>query len=60
VVSPDLEEATDKTIKKLVDRARKGPIGDKFKLYVTGYPEFFNDQTDDCDQRTFAIKPKGR
>ncbi|OIW26935.1 SGNH hydrolase [Coniochaeta ligniaria NRRL 30616] len=58
VVSPDLEEAIDNTIKKIVDRARKGPIGDKFKLYVTGYPEFFNEKTDDCDTRTFAIEPK--
>jgi len=28
LVTPDLEESIDKTIKKIVDRARKGPIGD--------------------------------
>ncbi|KAI2629985.1 SGNH hydrolase-type esterase domain-containing protein [Hypoxylon sp. NC1633] len=52
--SADLEENIDKTIKKVVERGRKGTIGDKFKLYVTGFPQFFSEKTDECDSVTFA------
>ncbi|KAB5566684.1 hypothetical protein GE09DRAFT_1107839 [Coniochaeta sp. 2T2.1] len=44
----------DTTIKKIVAKARTGPIGDQFKLYVTGFPQFFSVETDECDHVTFA------
>lgn len=54
LISPNLADNIDKTIKKVVERGRKGPIGDKFKLYVTGFPQFFSDKTNECDSVTFA------
>ena len=41
-------------IGKIVDKGRKGPVGDKFRLYVIGYGQFFNDKTTACDNVTFA------
>lgn len=43
-------------IDKAVTKGRKGTIGDKFTLYVTGYAEFFNDVDTGCDTVTFARK----
>jgi len=42
------------TINKVVDRGRLGPAKDRFKLYVTGFPRFFNEKTKPCDDVTFA------
>ena len=44
----------DHLIKKVVDKGRKGTIGDKFLLYVTGYAEFFNEVDPACNDVTFA------
>ncbi|KAB5586287.1 SGNH hydrolase-type esterase domain-containing protein [Coniochaeta sp. 2T2.1] len=52
--SPKLPNDIDTTVKKIVTKGRKGPVGDKFKLYVTGFPQFFNADTDGCDSVTFA------
>lgn len=52
--SPDLVDNIDHLIQKTVDRGRKGPIGEKFKLYVTGYGEFFNQDDPGCNSVTFA------
>lgn len=41
-------------IGKVVDKGRSRPIGDDFKLYVTGYPKFFSTDTRECDNVTFA------
>ncbi|KAK6844306.1 hypothetical protein PG995_014416 [Apiospora arundinis] len=64
LVDPGLAEKISHTIKKVVDRGRKGPIGDKFKLYVTGFPQFFSLETNECDKVTFARtanpKPDGQ
>jgi len=54
--SPDLVNNIDHLIKKTVDKGRKGTIGDKFLLYVTGYAEFFNEVETACDDVTFARK----
>ncbi|KAI5863770.1 hypothetical protein GGS23DRAFT_604773 [Durotheca rogersii] len=54
LISPNLADNIDKTIKKAVEKGRKGAAGDKFKLYVTGFPQFFSDKTDECDEVTFA------
>ena len=64
IKSPDLIDHIDQLIKKIVTRGRKGSIGDKFKLYVTGYGEFFNANDKACDDVTFARtanpKPDGK
>lgn len=52
--SPDLINNIDHLIKMTVTRGRKGPIGDKFKLYLTGYGEFFSEVDTGCDSVTFA------
>jgi hypothetical protein len=54
LISPDLADKIDTTIKKIVERGRKGAIGNNFKLYVTGFPQFFDTTTTDCDKVTFA------
>lgn len=51
---PDLVENLDSLIKKVVEKGRSRPIGDKFKLYVTGYAKFFSAETRECDNVTFA------
>ena len=62
--SPDLVNNIDHLIKKTVIKGRTGSIGDKFKLYVTGYGEFFNADDPGCDTVTFARtanpKPDGQ
>lgn len=35
-------------------KARQGQAGNKFKLYVTGYGQFFNSETTLCNDVTFA------
>ncbi len=52
--SPDLVNNIDHLINKTVVRGRKGSIGDKFLLYVTGYAEFFNEVDTACNNVTFA------
>ncbi|KAI1346125.1 SGNH hydrolase-type esterase domain-containing protein [Xylaria sp. FL0043] len=54
LIDPGLIDNIDNTIKKIIDKARGGPIGDQFKLYVTGFPQFFDIQTNECDSVTFA------
>lgn len=52
--SPKLVDKIDHLIKKIVTKGRKGSIGNDFKLYVTGYGEFFNGDDTACDEVTFA------
>lgn len=54
IKDPKLVENISNTIKKVVDRGRKGPIGEKFRLYVPGFPQFFDVTSKDCDTVTFA------
>lgn len=54
LIDPGLAEKISGTIKKVVKKGREGPIGDDFKLYVTGFPQFFSEETDECDKVTFA------
>ncbi len=54
IKSPDLVKNLDHLIKKTIARGRSGTIGDKFKLYVTGYAEFFNEVDKGCNTVTFA------
>ena len=54
IKDPKLVDNIDGLIKKTVTKGRKGPIKDKFKMYVTGYGEFFNATTPLCDDITFA------
>lgn len=44
----------DLLIQKVVEKGRSRPIGNDFKLYMTGYPKFFSTETDECDTVTFA------
>lgn len=43
----------DKLIKKIIAFGRNAS-GDSFRLYVTGYGQFFNDTDSGCDNVTFA------
>lgn len=52
--SPDLVNDIDHLIQKAVSRGRSGTIGDGFRLYLLGYPEFFNPTDPYCDDVTFA------
>jgi hypothetical protein len=52
--SPDLVNNIDHLIKKTVARGRAGSIGNDFRLYLTGFPEFFNAVDPGCDTVTFA------
>ena len=64
IKSPDLVKSISGLIQKIVDKGRAGPVGDKFRLYVTGYGQFFNEKTHLCDKVTFARtanpKPDGK
>jgi hypothetical protein len=51
---PQLVNNIDHLIKKIVTKGRSGTIGDAFRLYVTGFPEFFNEDDPGCDSVTFA------
>lgn len=51
---PDLVSNINHLIQMTVARGQKGPIGKKFKLYVTGYGEFFNEVDPGCNTVTFA------
>ena len=52
--SPDLINNIDHLISEIVDKGRKGTVGDKFLLYVTVYAEFFNEVDPACNDITFA------
>ena len=54
IVNPSLVDNIDKVIKEIVSKGRKGTIGDKFLLYVTGYASFFNEDDPACNEVTFA------
>ena len=54
LTSIDLVNNIDHLIKKAVNKGRKGTVGDRFKLYVTGYAEFFNEADPGCNDVTFA------
>lgn len=43
----------DAAIKKIVEYGQ-GATGDNFRLYVTGYGQFFNDKDPGCNTVTFA------
>ena len=51
---PALVTSISDLIGKIVTKARQGQAGNKFKLYVTGYGQFFNDKTTACNDVTFA------
>lgn len=54
IKDPKLVDNISNTIKGVVNKGRKGPIGDKFRLYVPGFPQFFDTTTSECDTVTFA------
>lgn len=54
LITPDLANNIDNTIKKVVEKGRSGSIGNDFRLYVTGFPQFFSEETNECDTVTFA------
>ena len=51
---PSLVDNISELIGNIVTKARQGQAGDKFKLYVTGYGQFFNSETTLCNDVTFA------
>lgn len=61
---PGLADDIDQTIKKVVRKGRSGSNDNSFRLYVTGFPQFFSTATDECDSVTFARsanpKPDGK
>ncbi|KAI9842461.1 MAG: hypothetical protein M1837_007130 [Sclerophora amabilis] len=54
--SPDLSAQLDKTIGTITAKGQEAQ-GESFKLYVTGYPEFFNAETDECSNISWSIWP---
>lgn len=54
IKSSDLVDNIDHLIQETVIRGRKGPISENFKLYVTGFAEFFNEEDFGCNNVTFA------
>lgn len=54
IKSTNLVNNIKETIKKIVDKGKGGPAGDKFRLYVTGYGKLFNSETKQCNEVTFA------
>ncbi|KAF2429973.1 hypothetical protein EJ08DRAFT_670707 [Tothia fuscella] len=64
IEDPNLVTKLDHVIKKTVKRGREGTIGNNFKLYVTGFAEFFNQDDPGCNDVTFARtanpKPDGK
>jgi len=54
VFSPDLEQNVAGTIKNALKAADDAGVGKEYRLYVTGFPRFFNEKTDLCDKVTFA------
>ena len=54
IKDPKLVDDISGLIGKILDKARRNPIGDKFLMYVVGYGQFFNAKTDVCDDVTFA------
>ncbi|KAI4134837.1 MAG: hypothetical protein LQ347_001192 [Umbilicaria vellea] len=52
--SPDLINNIDHLIKKTVRKGREDSIGNMFKLYITGYGEFFNEVDPGCNSVSFA------
>ncbi|EHK96497.1 hypothetical protein M7I_7780 [Glarea lozoyensis 74030] len=54
IKDPQLVTNISSTIQKVVEKGRKGPIKDKFRLYVVGFPQFFDTETTECDTVTFA------
>lgn len=61
---PALVTSISELIGKIVTKGQAGQAGDKFKLYVTGYGQFFNAATTLCNDVTFARtanpKPDGK
>lgn len=51
---PSLVTNISELIGKIVTKAQQGGAGDNFKLYVTGYGQFFNNETTLCNTVTFA------
>jgi hypothetical protein len=51
---PSLVDKIDNLIKAVVAKGRSRPIGDNFRLYVTGYAQFFNEDDPGCNTVTFA------
>jgi hypothetical protein len=64
IEDPKLVTNISSTIKKVVEKGRKGPIKENFRLYVVGFPQFFDTTTKECDDVTFARtanpKPDGK
>ena len=51
---PSLVTNISELIGKIVTKAQQGQAGKDFKLYVTGYGQFFNNETTLCNDVTFA------
>ncbi|KAL9069439.1 MAG: hypothetical protein Q9157_006154 [Trypethelium eluteriae] len=62
--APKLVDDIDHAIQQVVAKGRKGPIGNSFQLFVTGYPTYFNQDDPGCNTVTFARsanpKPDGK
>lgn len=54
IASQKFKDDLDSVIQATVDKGR-GKVGDKFKVFITGYARFFNQTTTQCD--TVSFKP---
>lgn len=55
--SQDLVNKVDSVIQKTLSAGRNGSAGDNFRLYVTSYAKFFNDETEQCNNITWSVLP---
>ncbi|KAI9756479.1 MAG: hypothetical protein M4579_003818 [Chaenotheca gracillima] len=52
--SPNFTKGLDTALARIIEKGRKAQ-GSSFKLYVTGYSRFFNDDTDRCSNETWSV-----
>ncbi|KAI4270768.1 MAG: hypothetical protein L6R38_007018 [Xanthoria sp. 2 TBL-2021] len=53
---PEFAANAKKVIQKALDRGRGTSVGEKFAVFVSGYAQFFNQTTEQCDKVTFEPK----
>lgn len=51
--SQKFKDDLDGLIKAIIDKGRGTSVGDKFKVFVVGYAQFFNQQTTQCNDISF-------
>lgn len=53
IASQKFKDDLDGLIKAIIDKGRSTPVGDRFKVFVVGYAQFFNQETTQCNDISF-------